>query len=64
MRSDESELSALLLFLSSIVQPQDCLIHHTGKVEDLVNLIGSRDPAVLITEGNGDFRLEESFLLF
>ena len=60
--SEESQLAALPLFLPSIVQTQDGLIHHAGKVEDLVDLIRSRDPAVLIAKGNGDFGLEESLL--
>ncbi len=59
----QCELPVLFLLLPSIVQTQDRLIHDTGKVENLVDLVCGRDSSVLVVEGNGDLCFEETLLL-
>jgi hypothetical protein len=52
---EDGKLPVLLLLTTLVMQAQNGLVHHSGEMEDMVDLFQSH-PAELVLQRYGDFR--------
>jgi hypothetical protein len=60
---EDRELSLFFLLLPFVVEAEDCLPHHPGQEEDLVDLGFCWGFTGFVFDGDGDLCSEEPFLL-